>query len=351
MMIESVTQYFAERGFTSMRGNEEGFLVNYIYSNQEAYVLIHFFMPSGDEFTTGKVWQIHQHITSHFFLQGTSQVHVLHIFYTRHPELLHHLCPEGESFWLVDMNINRLILFEDQPSDFIGIRQGLEDFILAGFTRQRNYGMNTLAGSKKGIQTGICNVILVAVNVLIFVVFSLLAADTQNIILQYGALYWPAVFNDHEYYRLITHMFLHGGTDHLLSNMVALFFIGNQVELLLGKRKYLVLYFISGILAGTVSIIYNMINSTDTSSIGASGAIFGIFGAMLGILVINKGRIKDFSARRLGLYIILSIYSGMTSQGIDNAAHVGGLLAGLILAFILYRGSKRQHKERERENR
>ena len=98
-------------------------MANYIHRDQEVYILIHFYMPEGNEFTTSRIWQVHQHVTSHFYLKGVTDVHVLHIFYTRHPELLHHICPEGEAFWLMDMNINRLILFEDQPADFIGIRE------------------------------------------------------------------------------------------------------------------------------------------------------------------------------------------------------------------------------------
>ncbi|MBE5960245.1 MAG: rhomboid family intramembrane serine protease [Lachnospiraceae bacterium] len=159
--------------------------------------------------------------------------------------------------------------------------------------------------------------------------------------LDQGALYWPMIIYEHQYYRLITCMFLHGGIDHLLNNMLVLFFIGDKVEKIIGKTKYLILYFGAGIIAGVCSMRYNMDRMLITRSIGASGAIFGVVGAIAYIVIINRGRLKDISSRQILLFVMLSLYGGFTSQGVDNIAHVGGLLAGGILTAILYKRSVR----------
>jgi len=140
-------------------------------------------------------------------------------------------------------------------------------------------------------------------------------------------------------------MFLHFGADHLVNNMLVLYFIGDKLERIVGKVKYICIYFGSGLLAGIASLGYNMLKNNNIVSAGASGAIFGVVGAMAFIVLINKGRIKDFSQGQMVLFILLSLYGGLTSQGIDNVAHIGGLLTGIIFAAVLYR-KPRKNMER-----
>jgi len=122
--------------------------------------------------------------------------------------------------------------------------------------------------------------------------------------------------------------------------MIVLYFLGSKLEQIVGKVKFLILYLSSGFLAGVASIGYNMLKNNNIISAGASGAIFGVVGAMGFIVAINKGRIKDISARQITIFVILSLYNGLTSQGIDNVAHIGGMLSGAIIAAILYRRQK-----------
>ena len=115
---------------------------------------------------------------------------------------------------------------------------------------------------------------LILVNVLIFLktdFFSILGGEDTWI--DKGCLSWRAVFNAHEYYRIITCMFLHGGIDHIFNNMLCLFFLGTFLEQQIGTPRFTILYFSSGIIAGFTSMVYNILLGTDTASIGASGAI------------------------------------------------------------------------------
>lgn len=185
------------------------------------------------------------------------------------------------------------------------------------------------------------NTIIIVLNVVIFV-FVDLSHSSMNTewMLKCGAMYWPYVLDNGEYFRLFTSMFLHFGTAHLFNNMLVLWFIGGTLEQLTGHVKYLIIYFLSGILADLISMGYNILMETAVVSAGASGAIFGIVGALLYVIIINRGKVGGLSRKQMLVFVFLTLYSGFASQGVDNAAHLGGFFSGFILAAILYRRPK-----------
>lgn len=178
--------------------------------------------------------------------------------------------------------------------------------------------------------------VLINVAVYLYVEFSGSSYDTEYMI-QMGAVYDPLVLQDHEFFRLITHFFLHFGFDHLFNNMISLLILGYSLEQVTGRVRFLILYFLSGILAGVASIVYNIYVGQETVSCGASGAIYGLMGALLVLLIVgNRGRLSSEVPRYL-LYIGISIYSGMQDPTIDNAAHVGGFVAGVLICLVMTR--------------
>ena len=124
--------------------------------------------------------------------------------------------------------------------------------------------------------------------------------------------------------------------------MLVLLFLGDCLERNIGKFKYLLIYFIGGVGANILSTCYEVIKKDGAVSAGASGAVFAVIGAMIYILLINKGHIESFTAKRLIFMAALSLYLGITSAGIDNMAHFGGLIFGFLLGILLYRRPKRQ---------
>jgi len=182
------------------------------------------------------------------------------------------------------------------------------------------------------------NIAIVIINILVFLVLDFMG-DTENAVFMaaHGAVFPPLVVIEGEYYRLFTAMFLHFGINHLFSNMLVLFFLGDNLERAIGHVKYLVIYLLSGLCGGVFSMYMMYKNNDMAVSAGASGAIFGMVGALLYIVLINKGRLEDITLRRLGFMVILSLYLGYTSTGVDNMAHLGGLVSGFVLAVILYR--------------
>lgn len=191
-----------------------------------------------------------------------------------------------------------------------------------------------------------CTTGLIVINVLVFFLLSL-RGDTESgyFMLQYGAMYEPLVTDGHEYYRLITSLFLHFGIQHLLNNMVMLGALGYQLENEVGRVKFLLIYFISGIGGNLCSLYWNVSHGEQVISAGASGAIFGLMGALLYIVAVNRGRLGRLSGRGMLIMVALSLYFGLTSSGVDNSAHIGGLICGILITALLYRRKRMDHSQ------
>ena len=99
----------------------------------------------------------------------------------------------------------------------------------------------------------------------------------------------------------------------------------------------MIIYFASGIIGNIVSLFYDLTLEQPAVSAGASGAIFGLMGALLYVVIANRGRLGRLSGRGMLVMVILSLYFGLTSTGVDNLAHIGGLVSGFLLAVLLYR--------------
>ena len=186
----------------------------------------------------------------------------------------------------------------------------------------------------------VCTVALIVINVAVFLILSAMG-DTEDAVfmMNHGGMYEPLIVQEHEYYRLFTSMFLHFGMSHLLNNMVLLGALGWNLELETGKIKFLIIYLVSGLGGNLLSLYYNQSLPLGERAVsaGASGAIFGLMGALLYVVIANRGRLGRLSGRGMLFMIALSLYYGLTSTGVDNWAHIGGLVCGFILSVILYR--------------
>lgn len=186
-------------------------------------------------------------------------------------------------------------------------------------------------------------ILLVAINVVVFFLLSLKGmTEDANFMLEHGAMYVPVMTDKSEYYRLITSMFLHFGFEHLMNNMVILLFVGWNVELEIGMFRFFIIYFASGIWGNILSGLWETNLGEFSVSAGASGAVFGVIGALLYMLLKNRGHVGNISGRGVLISVVLSLYYGFVNTDVDNAAHIGGLIAGFLLGVLLYR--KRQRK-------
>lgn len=190
-------------------------------------------------------------------------------------------------------------------------------------------------------------ILLVAANVLVYL-YAEATGGSENIehMVQLGAMAQTEFFQG-EYYRLITHFFLHFGFSHLCNNMFSLAILGFSLEEGIGRVRLLLVYFLSGISAGICSLLYNIwIGETYVVSAGASGAIYGLMGALLALMIFRRKRRFQSEVPRFLLFIGISIYSGMQDTSIDNAAHVGGLVTGFLICAVMSLLIKRKERRR-----
>lgn len=356
MIEERLLQFFINNNFRRVGSNMEDIYFYYmINDNNEAYIISVFSVPKGDEYSIAQYEYIIKQIKDSFINKGTLDLHLLSLVVTSMPEIAKSLCLEGmDNHWVIDASRNKLIIYENQGADFIGLRKVIENILseenklsyiqsdnrMDDTSHMEYQQLNPLKRDKKkwSQQLGVINPILIIINCIAFVIlhYTNFLGGTESMMGK-GALSWIYVIEFEEYHRIFTSMFMHSGWRHLINNMLVLLFVGANLERAIGRVRYLIIYILSGVIAGITSISYNMIKFQNVHSIGASGAVLGVVGAMIAILIVNKGKLEDLSGRRLVLFAAFSLYGGISNAGIDQAAHVGGFIGGLILAFIIYR--------------
>ena len=164
-----------------------------------------------------------------------------------------------------------------------------------------------------------------SISLLVVYVFQFLLGD---ILIANFALFAPSVANG-QWWLLITAGFLHGSIIHLLFNVYILWVLGSQLEIIVGKTKFLVIYFVSLLGGSLASYLFSPFGSY---SIGASGAIFGLMGAMLVV-----GRKCNLDISQIKTLVVINVVIGFVLSGIDWRAHLGGLAVGGITAFVVTR--------------
>lgn len=170
--------------------------------------------------------------------------------------------------------------------------------------------------------------ILIAFNIIMWLVPAIFG-ETQNMILDY-CVHGPSIRYG-QYYRLLTGTFLHNGILHIGFNCYALYVLGSQLESFIGKAKYLVVYFVSALFGSLFSMIFN----GDAASVGASGAIFGLMGALLYFGYHYRVYLGNVIKSQILPLLIANLVVGFLTTGVDNAAHIGGLVGGALITMAL----------------
>lgn len=186
-------------------------------------------------------------------------------------------------------------------------------------------------------QNGPVTFILVAINIIVFIVLELMGSTNDGeFMLINGAMNPSLVLYEHEWYRLFTCMFMHFGIEHLANNMLLLFLLGQIFERAVGTTRFLGIYLGSGLAGSFLSFFYMCLMGKNDIVAGASGAIFGIIGGMIIVVIFNKGKYSGISTKRMIFMALLALYFGFTTAGTDNVGHLGGLTAGILFTTITY---------------
>ena len=176
-------------------------------------------------------------------------------------------------------------------------------------------------------KTPVVTYTLIAINILIFLLGIIF--NMQDTLINLFANYGPLVTENHQYYRLFTSMFMHANFLHIAFNMYALYLLGSQAEGFFGKTKFLTIYLLSGLSGSLLSILLNQ----GAVSVGASGAIFGILGALLYFGFNYRVYLGNTLIKEILPIILINLAFGFAITGVDNYAHIGGLVGGLTTAM------------------
>lgn len=253
----------------------------------------------------------------------------------------------------IPFNLNKIVITN---SNFVNNIDNVNKIIINGDTKEIIYyskesinlanNIGHLISKPKNNRTinngiPIITYSLIGINILFYLISSLMSGSMRDIDINtlyiLGAKYGPSIIYNNQWWRLITAMFLHGGMLHIICNMYTLYIIGPQVERFYGKIKFSIIYFGSGIASSLLSLIFR----PNSISVGASGAIFGLFGALLIYLIKNKEKFTKASINNILIVIIINLLVGFSVSNIDNYGHIGGLLFGVLSSVLIMTTTKK----------
>lgn len=170
--------------------------------------------------------------------------------------------------------------------------------------------------------------ILIAINIVIYI-FGVFFTN-YDVFLNVFSIHGPSI-RAGQYYRLLTGIFIHNGIFHILFNCYALYILGSQIESFFGKVKFTIIYLFSGL----IGALFSMTFGGNYASVGASGAIFGLMGSLLYFGYYYRVYLGNVVKSQIIPLIVTNLVIGLISPGIDNYAHIGGLLGGMLISIAL----------------
>lgn len=341
-MKRRLSYYLGQDGFLRMNTTLPEFTIFFRKENGFVSTVVLVDLDENPFVTQDALTSIKNKAKWKFMDQGFEEVHNMTLVVCEEPAKAVAM-DDGDPFcWIVNSQTKELIIPTGRVEDFYGMKESIEGWLLADFDKtiaeDTNYQVDGRQ-LKSFRQQPLVNHFVFVTNMIVFTLCTL----SGDLLYTYGRLSLQEVTNG-EWYRMFTALFLHADVTHIASNMIMLFLLGNVVEKEMGHIKYFILYFGSGFLASCASLylqsMHLAMGETVTGSIGASGAIFGIMGAFLWILLLNHGRASNMSFVRVLFLVCYCLFGGLRETRIDNAAHFGGLLAGIIIAILIYRKKK-----------
>lgn len=351
-MREKLSEYLQRIGYLATVTSLPEFAVYFLPVNGNAEVVVTIDYQKEIYLTEEIYAGIRERFIQSFEEKGFKNIHVNTIIVCKEPEKMDVVFGNDSFCWYIDVNESKLIIPEGHVEDFYGLKKKIEEFLCDTDIHSINEcdDNRILKNNYKGKWNlrglPFINVAIIVINVLVFI----LSAFMQELLYNKGAFSILLVQETKEYYRFLTAVFMHADLDHLLSNMIVLFFLGNGLERKIGHLKYILLYFVSAMGGNLLSAIYESYYGIMFTSVGASGAIFGIIAAVFILVIVQGGQWENITLSRMLLMIAYSLYSGFMSENVNNAGHIGGFIAGLLIMigfFIMERLQKKKEVSHE----
>lgn len=346
MVEQQLDDFMAEEGYTKVPSNLPEFIFYYHMENNYVNVFHVIYYEKNLYITEEQYQHIKDKIKNFFKEKNVEHVHIMSLIVCRETEKGKRICGDDPFCWMIDSFDDRLVIYENQVGDFYGMRNKIECFLAQVSASEQEIGdrrEDTYRAEKYKASFHIpyMTAFLVAVNILTF----LICTFTGDLLYNEGAFSAGMFWKDGEYYRILTSIFLHWDMDHLVSNMIVLYYLGEVVEKYFGRVRYGIIYLSTGVLGNLLSAFYEVYKGVYISSVGASGAVFGVIGALFILVCIHKGRFEQITMGRLLFMIAYSLYSGFVGRGINNAAHIGGFTGGVAISFVLWAVGKKEWME------
>lgn len=313
---------------------QEGFQVCLIVDERNGFVLT----PEQHKALEEKVMNLFYHPVGILegFPEGIPiyQVECLTIVVGNRMERIKGLCGECSNCWGIHEATRTLLIYENQSGDCFGLKREIENLLENG-RRGKRIGVSRFLPQKLPYVT----IAITSINVIVFLcMFFLSRGEIDSVyVITYGGNFPPYVIERGEWWRILTSMFIHFDVEHLLNNMVMFCCVGAIIEKAIGAVKYAGIYLMSGLAGGLFSLFMMVHEQEFAVAAGASGAVFGMIGALLAVVLRHKGRYSGLTGRGVIFMIVLSLYYGFSTVGVDNWAHIGGMVTGFIMTLIFYR--------------
>lgn len=328
-MTESIRTYLKQTGFSLYRTNIP---FSELWVKQDAgharvfMTLDHRKHP----FSSDEIIQMQKRLEQKYYLTGCKSVEILFLLLTERLEEVKFYGDLLDGIWFINMPEHRLVMYERAPEDFENLRGILEtelELIQLGVNRQ-------VRKKDEKQRIPFTTIGLVLLNILVFLIVERFGTSMDAwFMFEMGAATSESIIVDGQFWRLLTCTFLHFGLSHLGNNMIILGIAGSQVENRIGHARFLLFYTCAGIFASMCSAVWHYHLGETVISAGASGAIYGVLGAIL--VFTWKERAEEGVIRRCIWMLFFLIYGSINQPQIDVAAHIGGLLFGILVTLVM----------------
>ncbi|MDE6024945.1 MAG: rhomboid family intramembrane serine protease [Lachnospiraceae bacterium] len=338
-------------GYTEAGAVEPGVDVLYVIQNDMPYILCFIDMNMPQYKSRERIDSIEAEVRELFSRIAYDNIAMLKIISIDDLDWVKENLSDYSFYWIFDTNYRRILIYENQPSNFLGIKNKIEDYLYgrqpdAASLRNETADLNVVYRAPKrtfGDYLTVTNIIIF-INLFIFLL-TVFGGDLEkgSYLRKCGGMYAPDIRFHGQVYRLFTSMFIHAGFVHLICNMFSLYCIGEVLEPLVGKIKYLIIYMGGGLCASLASYVYHLEFKPNVVSAGASGCVFAILGAWAVVLVLKSADTNAGTISSVLIVVIFCVLSGFRESNIDNVAHIGGLIGGAAITYIMLKVSDKKH--------
>lgn len=340
MMREKLEKYLQTEGFFPLTSKISDVVVLVRMENNLANVLQIIDYAKELYLDNAQYEEVKDALRKMFSERGISETHILSLILAEDENKSERLAKDDPFCWQIISSENRLIIGEDKQPDFYGVRGMLEKFLTGYEEDPEQFSVEEeMPKPEPSKMEKVRTYLKRAPHISLFMILI-------NLIMCFCCIEAPAFFYGKgcvglayllqgEWYRLVTAMFLHGSVDHFFSNMLLLYFLGDLLENKIGKFRFAVLYLLTGIIGNLFSAFYEYVTGVQYVSFGASGAVFGLIG-MLFYLVMRKDERIRVSMPAMLFMIVYCVYSSFVNTQVNVAAHLGGLISGMLLMFVFY---------------